>query len=75
MELMSKAFVVHNDSGEIVSVGRVPTHVRGRIEVKTDMPGYCVTEVELNADQAAMSLKDLHHHHRIHIASHELVRK
>ncbi len=75
MELSSKAFVIHDASGEIISVGRVPKDVKGRIEVKTDTPGHSVLEVELSADQAAMSLPDLHKNHKVQVASKKLVKK
>lgn len=75
MELSSKAFVIHDASGEIISVGRVPKGVKGRIEVKTDTAGHSVLEVELSADQAAMSLPDLHKNHKVQVASKKLVKK
>jgi hypothetical protein len=75
MEYSSKAFVIHDASGEIVSVGRVPKGVKGRIEIKSDVAGHSVLEVELDADQAAMSLMDLHKNHKVHVASKKLVKK
>jgi hypothetical protein len=75
MELSSKAFVIHDTSGEIISVGRVPTGVKGKVEVRTDVEGHSVVEVELDAHQAAMSLPDLHKNHKVHVASKKLVRK
>lgn len=75
MEYSSKAFIIHDASGEIISVGRVPKGVKGRIEVKTDIGGHSVLEVELDAGQAAMSLPDLHKNHKVHVASKKLVKK
>lgn len=74
-EYSSKAFVIHDGSGEIISVGRVPKGVKGRVEIKTDVKGHSVLEVELNAEQAAMSLTDLHKNHKVHVASKKLERK
>ncbi|HKW89074.1 MAG TPA: hypothetical protein VJN21_09975 [Candidatus Acidoferrales bacterium] len=70
-----KAIVIHDASGEILSVGRIPANIPGRIEVKTDMPGCSVLEVELDKAQAAMSPRDLHNTHKLHIPSRKLVRK
>ena len=75
LKLSTKAFVIHDASGEIVSVGRVPAGVRGKIEVKTDVEGHSVLEVELEANQAAMSMLDLHKNHKVHVTSKKLVRK
>jgi hypothetical protein len=75
MELSSKAFIIHDASGQIVSVGRVPANVKGRLEVKIDKQGYSVLEVELDADQAALPMMDLQNGHRVHIASGKLVKK
>jgi hypothetical protein len=75
MESSAKAFIIHDASGQILSVGRVPANVRGKVEVKTDMTGCSVLEVELDGEQAAMSLTDLHNKHKVHIPSRKLVRK
>jgi len=75
MELSTKAFIVHDASGEIVSVGRVPKNLRGRLEVRSGDPGHSVIEVELDREQAAMSVADLHNHHKVHVASKKLVKK
>jgi hypothetical protein len=75
MELSSKAFIIHDASGQIVSVGRVPASARGRVEVKSDVEAHSVLEVELDAEQAAMSVADLHKSHKVHIASKKLVKK
>jgi hypothetical protein len=75
MELSSKAFIIHDASGQIVSVGRVPANVKGRLEVRIDRPGYSVLEVELDADQAALPMMDLQNGHRVHIASGKLQKK
>jgi hypothetical protein len=71
----AKAIVIHNASGEILSVGRIPANVPGRIEVKTDMPGCFVLEVDLDKAQAAMSPADIHNNHKIHVAARKLVKK
>lgn len=70
-----KAIVIHDASGQILSVGRVPANVPGRIEVKTEMPGCLVLEVDLNKAQAAMSPVDIHNTHKVHVASRKLVKK
>jgi hypothetical protein len=70
-----KAIVIHDASGQILSVGRVPAKVPGRIEVKTDMPGCFVLEVDLDKAQAAMSPVDIHNAHKVHVASRKLVKK
>lgn len=75
MEYSSKAFIIHDASGEIISVGRVPAGVKGRLEVKTDVKEHSVLEVELDADQAAMSPMDLHKKHKVNVSSKKLVRK
>jgi hypothetical protein len=75
MELSSKAFVIYDASGQIVSVGRVPVNTRGRVEVKPVMKGHSLLEVELDPAQAAMSVADLHKSHKIHVASKKLVKK
>ena len=70
-----KAIVIHDASGQILSVGRAPANIPGRIEVKTDMPGCFVIEVELDKAQAAMSPHDIHNTHKVHVASRKLVKK
>lgn len=75
MELSSKAYIVHDASGEIVSVGRVPKNLRGRLEVRSGDAGHSVLEVELDAQQAAMSLADLHNRHKVHVPTKKLIRK
>jgi hypothetical protein len=74
-ELSSKAFVIHDAAGQIISVGRVPVNVRGRVEIKTETKGHSVIEVELDAEQAAMSVADLHKSHKVHVTSKKLVKK
>ena len=74
-ELSSKAFIIHDPSGQIVSVGRVPVNARGRVEIKTVTKGHSVLEVELDAGQSAMSVTDLHKNHKIDVASKKLVKK
>ena len=74
-ELSSKAFIIHDASGQIVSVGRVPANIRGKVEVKTETKGHSVLEVELDAEQAAMSVADLHKNHTVHVTSKKLIKK
>jgi hypothetical protein len=74
-ELSSKAFIVHDASGQIVSVGRVTAKTRGKVEVKPYVEGHSVLEVELDPDQAAMSVVDLHKSHKVHIAGKKLVKR
>jgi hypothetical protein len=75
MKLSSKAFIIHDASGQIVSVGRVPANVKGKLEVKIDREGYSVLEVELDRAQAAMRMEDLLGSHQVDIASRRLVKK
>jgi hypothetical protein len=75
MELSSKAFIIHDASGRIVSVGRVPAKARGRVEVKPVVKGQSVLELELEPHQAGMSVVDLHKSHKVDIASKKLVKK
>jgi hypothetical protein len=49
--------------------------IPGRIEVKTDMAGCYVLEVELDKAQAGMSPVDIHNMHKVHVASGKLVKK
>ncbi len=75
MKLSSKAIIIHDGSGQILSVGRIPANLRGRVEVKPSVEGHSVLELELDPDQAAMSVVDLHKNHKVHIASKKLVKK
>ena len=75
IKLSSKAFIIHDTSGQIVSVGRVPENARGKVEVKPTVPEHSVLEVELDHHQAAMSVADLHKSHKIDITSKRLVKK
>jgi hypothetical protein len=75
LELSSKAFIIHVASGQITSVGRVPADVKGGLEVKIDRPGYSILEVELDANQAALSMADLQNGHHVHVAAGKLVKK
>lgn len=70
-----KAIIIHDASGQILSVGRIPANIPGRIEVKTEMPGCLVLEVDLDKAQAAMSPLDIHNTHKVHVASRKLVKK
>jgi hypothetical protein len=75
MELTTKAFIIHDASGNILSVGRVPKNIRGKVEVKPQMQGHSVLEVELDAEQAAMTVADLHKSHKVHVAAKKLIKK
>ncbi|WP_058187941.1 hypothetical protein [Terracidiphilus gabretensis] len=75
MEFSAKAFIIHDTSGKIVSVGRAPANLKGKLEVKIDRPGFSVLEVELDADQAALPLMDIQNGHHVHVASGKLVKK
>lgn len=75
VEFSSKAFVIHDASGQIISVARVPANLRGRVEIRPSMPGHSVIEIELDREQAAMSVADLHKNHKVHVASKKLVKK
>lgn len=74
-KLSSKAIIIHDASGKIISVGRVTANLRGRVEVRPAHKGHSVLEVELNAEQAAMSVADLHKKHKLHIATKKLVKE
>jgi hypothetical protein len=75
MELSSKAFIVHDASGQIVSVGRAVVNIRGKVGVQPTQPGHSVLEVDLDYSQASMSVADLHKNHRVDVASKKLVKK
>jgi hypothetical protein len=75
VKLSSKAFIIHDDSGKIVGVGRVPEHLRDKVGVRIERLGHSVLEVELDAEQAAMSVSELHQSHEVHMPSKKLVRK
>ena len=75
MELSSKAFIVHDNSGRIIAVGRAVTGIRGKVGVKPSKEGHSVIEVELDHRQASMSVADLHKSHRVDVASKKLVQK
>jgi hypothetical protein len=71
----SKAVIIHDASGEIVSVGRVPENLRGRLEVKPSASAHSVLEVELDPHEAAMTPGDLHKNYKVHVASKKIVKK
>jgi len=75
MELSSKAFIIHDAFGKIISVGRAVTGIRGKVGVKPTVPENSVLEVELDHHQAAMSVSDLHESHKIDITSKRLVKR
>jgi hypothetical protein len=75
MELSSKAFIVHDASGQIVSVGRAAVNIRGKVELKPTVPGHSVLEVELDNHQATMPVADLHKSHKVDVASKKLLKK
>jgi hypothetical protein len=75
VKLSSKANIMHDDSGNIISVGRVPANSRGRVEVKPRNKAHSVLEVELNAEQASMSVSKLHKEHKVHVGQKKLVKR
>jgi hypothetical protein len=70
----SKAYITHDAQGNIISVGRVPVNLRGRVEVRPKNKAHSVMEVELNAQQDSMSALDLHKTHKVHIDGKRLVK-
>lgn len=70
-----KAFVTHDAQGNVISVGRVPVNLRGRVEVRPKNKAHSVMEVELNAEQDSMSVLDLHKTHKLHVDGKKLVKK
>jgi len=74
-EVSAKAIIVHDASGQIISVGRAPPNSRVRVEVKSETDGHSVLEVQLDSEQASLSLADLHKSHKVHVASKTLVKK
>jgi hypothetical protein len=74
MEYSTKAFVIHDGNGQIISVGRPAARLRGKVDVKPVMAGHLVTEIELDANQSAMSVAELHKSHRVDTRSGKLVR-
>jgi hypothetical protein len=74
VKLSPKAYIIHDASGTIISVGRVPLKSKVRIEVKPRDQAHSVLEVELNAEQAAMSPLDLHKGHKVHVGQKKLVK-
>lgn len=71
----SKAFITHDAHGNVISVGRVPVNSRGRVEIRPRNKAHSVLEIELNAEQASMSVLDLHKTHRVHVQEKKLVKK
>ncbi len=71
----SKAYITHDAQGNIVSVGRVPLDLRGRIEIRPRNKAHSVLEIELNAEQGSMSVLDLHKTHKVHVEQKKLVKK
>ncbi len=71
----SKAYITHDAQGNIVSVGRVPVNLRGRVEVRPKNKAHSVLEVELNAEQDSMSVLILHKTHKVHVEGMKLVKK
>jgi hypothetical protein len=72
--LSTKAYITHDASGNIISVGRVPLKSEVRIEVKPRNTAHSVLEVELTAQQAAMSLLELHKGHKVDVGQKKLVK-
>lgn len=71
----SKAYITHDAKGNIISVGRVPLDLRGRIEIRPRNKAHSVLEIELNAEQDSMSVLDLHKSHKVHVEQKKLVKK
>jgi len=74
VDLSPKAYVTHDASGNIISVGRVPLKSGVRVEVKPRNKTHSVLEVELNAEQTSMSVLDLHKGHKVHVGEKKLVK-
>jgi|HubBroStandDraft_6_1064221.scaffolds.fasta_scaffold1675843_1 hypothetical protein len=74
IQFSSKAYITHDASGSIISVGRVPLNSRVRVEVRPRNKAHSVLEVELNAEQASMSVLDLHKTHKVHVTQKKLVK-
>jgi hypothetical protein len=75
MDYESKAFVIHDSTGRIISVGRAVKHARGKVDVRPVKKEHSVIHVELDAEQAAMSVADLHKTHRVHVESKTLLKR
>jgi len=71
----SKAYITHDAQGNIISVGRVPLDLRGRIEIKPRNKAHSVLEIELSAEQSSMPVLDLHKTHKVHVEQKKLVKK
>jgi hypothetical protein len=71
----SKAYIIHDPQGNIISVGRVPLNSRGRVEVRPKNKAHSVLEIQLNAEQDSMSVLDLHKTHKVHVEHKQLVKK
>lgn len=70
-----KVHVIHNEHGDVISVGRVPLNTRGRLEVRPRNKAYSVLEVELTAEQDLLSVLELHKTHRVQMDAKKLVKK
>ena len=75
VDYSSKAYIIHDPQGDIISVGRVPLNTRGRVEVRPRNKAHSVLEIELNAEQDSMTVLDLHKTHRVHVEQKKLVKK
>ncbi len=73
-ELSAKAFVIHDETGRIVSVGRTPAHSRVRIQVKPAVRGHAVLEADLSPEQAALTVAELHKRYRVDVNTGKLIR-
>jgi hypothetical protein len=71
----SKAYIIHDAQGNVISVGRVPADVRGRVEIRPRNKGHSVLEIDLNAEQDSMSVMDLHKTHKVQVKEKKLVKK
>jgi hypothetical protein len=70
-----KAYVIHDEKGEVISVGRVPLNIRGKVEIRPRNKAHAVLEVELSAEQDSLSVLELHQTHKLHVDAKKLVKK
>jgi hypothetical protein len=75
MDYEKKAFVIHNSGGRIIHLGRVPVGTRGKVDIRPGNPEHTVIQVQLDAEQAAMTVAELHRTHKVHVSTKKLVRR
>jgi hypothetical protein len=75
VQFSSKAYIIHDTQGNIISVGRVPLHSSVRVQVRPKNKAHSVLEIELNAEQDSLPVLDLHKTHRLHVEQKKLVKK